>query len=100
MTTGAVFTLLEADDGNELVRLAKAKQHCPDLIITDNDMPNKDGLMAIFEIRKFSKVPIAMMTALPNGLEEIAEELGFRLLGKRSSNFDQELADWVEHHLA
>lgn len=48
-----VDTILEAKDGEEALELAK--EHKPELIITDIKMPNLDGLEFISELRKFNE---------------------------------------------
>jgi two-component system, response regulator YesN len=48
-----IDTVLEAKDGEEALELAK--EHKPELIITDIKMPNLDGLEFISEVRKYSE---------------------------------------------
>lgn len=56
------YNLIHAWDGREAVDLFK--QHQPNIIIMDIDMPNMDGYEATREIRKVSKtVPIIAVTA-------------------------------------
>jgi two-component system, response regulator YesN len=48
-----IDTILEAKDGEEALELAK--EHKPELIITDIKMPNLDGLEFITEFRKYNE---------------------------------------------
>ena len=52
------------------------KQHHPDLILLDLMLPGRDGLTICREIRKFSSVPIIMVTAR---IEEIDRLLGLEM---------------------
>ena len=59
----AGFEVLEAEDGVQALELLKTNQ--PDVIITDLNMPNMDGLTLIKHIRelaKFKSTPILMLT--------------------------------------
>lgn len=59
----ANYDVLEAEDGVEALDVLKDKS--PDLIITDVNMPNMDGITLIGklrEIEKFKSVPIIMLT--------------------------------------
>lgn len=66
--------MLEAEDGSMAVELAKT--HSLDLIILDVMMPGMDGFDVCREIRKFSDVPIIMLTAKD---EEFDRVLGLEL---------------------
>ena len=55
------------ENGEDLVARAKADNY--NLILTDNSMPGMTGLQAIPEIRKFSAVPIYLISA-----QELEEE--------------------------
>lgn len=55
------FTIEEAADGAEAIR--KVVQIKPNLVILDIMMPVLDGIEVCREIRKFSRVPIVMLTA-------------------------------------
>lgn len=55
------YTLLEAFDGRQAVELARQQE--PHLILLDVMMPNLDGISALQQIRKFSNVPIILLTA-------------------------------------
>jgi len=57
------FEVVEAKDGAE--GLAKAKESSYDLILTDLNMPNMDGLTMIQNIRQlpaYAETPIVMLT--------------------------------------
>lgn len=66
--------LLETERGDQALELAK--NHSPDLIILDIMMPGMDGFDVCREIRKFSDVPIIMLTAKE---EEIDRVLGLEI---------------------
>ncbi len=66
--------MLEADNGNSAVQLVK--QNAPDFVILDIMMPELDGFDTCREIRKFSDVPIIMLTAKE---EEFDRVLGLEL---------------------
>lgn len=59
----AGYTVIEAEDGRDA--LAKAVGQRVDLVLTDQNMPNMDGLTLIRELRArgdFQRVPILMLT--------------------------------------
>ncbi len=56
------YEVITAEDGSEAVELAAEKQ--PDLILLDIMLPRMNGYAACAEIRRFSNVPIIMLTAL------------------------------------
>lgn len=63
LNEGGYTDVTEAVDGVD--GLAKAKMHDYDLIITDVNMPNMDGLSLISELRKvsqYTKKPILVLT--------------------------------------
>jgi len=60
---GAGYEVLEAADGVEALTKARGKK--VDLVITDLNMPNKDGISLIRELRAlpdYKFVPILMLT--------------------------------------
>lgn len=57
----ANFTVAEAENGMEAIRLVE--QLKPQMIILDLMMPVVDGIETCKQIRKFSNVPIIMLTA-------------------------------------
>lgn len=69
------YKVVEASDGEEAIDLF-VEHNDFDLIILDVMMPKMDGWEVCREIRKFSKVPIIMLTAKG---EESDELLGFEL---------------------
>lgn len=59
----AGYQVIEAVDGEDA--LSKAKTNVVDLVLTDQNMPNMDGLTLIKSLRSLStyqKVPILMLT--------------------------------------
>jgi len=62
------------DDGSKV--LDWVRQHSPDLILLDLMLPGKDGITICQELRKFSEVPIIMITAR---VEEIDRVLGLEI---------------------
>lgn len=60
---GAGYQTEEAKDGKEA--LGKAQQHNYDLVFTDQNMPQMDGLTLIRSLRglpAYSRIPILMLT--------------------------------------
>lgn len=70
----AGFSTITAGNGNDAVSLAKEKK--PDLIILDVMLPGIDGFDVVKAIRKFSSVPVLMLTART---EEFDRVLGLEL---------------------
>jgi two-component system response regulator BaeR len=68
------FTVTCLDRGDEVV--SKVKKEQPALILLDLMLPGKDGLEICREIRKFSTVPVLMLTAK---VEEIDRIIGLEL---------------------
>jgi DNA-binding response OmpR family regulator len=69
------YTVLEADDGHSALKLFAAEKI--DLVILDVMMPEPDGLTVCREIRKKSSVPVIMLTARGEELDQLfAFELG------------------------
>jgi CheY-like chemotaxis protein len=79
------YTILEAGDGAEGVRLAKAEK--PELILMDMQLPVMDGMAATREIKAFadtSQIPVVALTAsvmkderqkmLDSGCEEVVSK--------------------------
>ena len=69
------FKTLEAENGEEALRLFFEHKDV-DLIILDVMMPKLNGWQVLEEIRRYSQVPVIMLTALA---EEQDELKGFRL---------------------
>jgi DNA-binding response OmpR family regulator len=55
------YETVQAADGEEAVRLFHAES--PDLILLDLMLPKKSGFEVLDHIRKFSKVPVILLTA-------------------------------------
>jgi two-component system, OmpR family, response regulator BaeR len=70
----AGYTVSCFDDGDAVV--PHVKQNTPCLILLDIMIPGKEGMVVCREIRKFSDVPIIMITAR---VEEIDRLLGLEL---------------------
>lgn len=68
------FDFAEASDGVQAVNMAKETPF--DLIILDIMMPKVDGFTALREIRKFSQVPVIMLSARG---EEYDKLFGFEM---------------------
>jgi len=70
----AGFTVLEAEDGKEGLHLFKKEK--PDIVLLDLNLPFIDGIQVCKKIREYSQVPILMVTART---EEIDELLGLQI---------------------
>ena len=69
------YELIEAADGKEALELYK-KEH-PDLVLLDVMMPGYDGWTVCREIRRESAVPIMMLTAKGEEIDQLfAYDLG------------------------
>jgi len=68
------YEVAEASDGSDAVTLCRNNKY--DLIIMDIMMPKVDGFSAVKEIRKFSSVPVIMLSARG---EEYDKLFGFEL---------------------
>jgi len=55
------YETVQAPDGEEAVRLFHAES--PDLVLLDLMLPKKSGFEVLDHIRKFSKVPVILLTA-------------------------------------
>ncbi len=70
------YSILEAGDGEEALKVFEANQNKIKLILLDVMMPKLDGWSVLRQIRQNSKVPIIMLTARG---EEQDELFGFEL---------------------
>jgi two-component system alkaline phosphatase synthesis response regulator PhoP len=69
------YAVVTAADGRSAIAMAQREQ--PDLIVLDIMLPVLDGVEACKEIRKFSAVPIIMLTAKDQEIDKVlALELG------------------------
>lgn len=69
------YEVVTASDGRSAIAMAQREQ--PDLIVLDIMLPVLDGIEACKEIRKFSAVPIIMLTAKDQEIDKVlALELG------------------------
>ncbi len=70
------YSILEAEDGEDALRVFEENQNKINLILLDVMMPKLDGWSVLRQIRQTSKVPIIMLTARG---EEQDELFGFEL---------------------
>ena len=70
------FSILEAGDGEEALKVFEENENKIKLILLDVMMPKLDGWSVLRQIRQTSKVPIIMLTARG---EEQDELFGFEL---------------------
>jgi DNA-binding response OmpR family regulator len=69
------FQVEHAGDGD--AALAAVRRNSPDLIVLDLRLPKRDGLDVAREVRRFSEVPIVMVTARGEEADRVAGlELG------------------------
>jgi CheY-like chemotaxis protein len=99
------FTVITAEDGRAGLSVAEAEQ--PDLIITDINMPNLNGIEMIRQIRKhprLDKVPILAITAYGHNIAREALEAGANHATTKPIEFDsliggiKELLDKSKDH--
>ena len=68
------YTVLTAEDGQAALRLLD--KECPDLVVTDIQMPNLDGIGLTRSLRgcpQWRKIPVLVLTA--QGSEGLAEAM-------------------------
>lgn len=65
----AGYNVGTAFDGREAV--AKVHEHKPDLVILDVNLPSQDGFGVLADLRKFSQVPVIMLTVRATEEDEI-----------------------------
>lgn len=65
----AGYQVIPAYDGHEAIQLAK--QERPSLVILDIMLPGLDGFEVLREIRRFSNVPVIMLTAKGEDIDKI-----------------------------
>lgn len=63
------FTTITASDGEQALRLARSKSPC--FIILDIMLPVMDGWEVCRQVRKFSEVPILMLTAREEEIDRV-----------------------------
>src|ERR1700726_2998743 len=63
------YAVVTASDGRNAIAMAQREQ--PDLIVLDIMLPVLDGIEACKEIRKFSPVPIIMLTAKDQEIDKV-----------------------------
>ncbi len=72
------YEVIEACDGID--GLEKYKQHHPDIVLTDIDLPRQDGIQTLFKLRgEEPKSHIIAMTGVPefgDQFLEVAQQLG------------------------
>src|SRR5215471_912162 len=71
------YAVVTAGDGRSAIAMAQREQ--PDLIVLDIMLPVLDGVEACKEIRKFSPVPIIMLTAKDQEIDKVLALVKARL---------------------
>ena len=70
------YSILEAQDGEEALKVFEENKNKIDIILLDVMMPKLDGWSVLRQIRQTSTVPIIMLTARGEGQDEL---FGFEL---------------------
>lgn len=70
---GGVTVVGEAGDGDEL--LAAVREHRPDVVLVDVQMPRKDGLTALGELRSHPRPPVSAVLTTFDLDDYVAEAL-------------------------
>lgn len=84
------YTVSTAGDGQEGLYMTKAEK--PDLIITDVNMPNMDGVEMVKQIRadaEIAHIPILVFTAANSTTEEDLAEAGANRIFQKPFDFDE-----------
>lgn len=68
--TAAGYEVIEADNGRDA--LARAAQQIPDVVVLDLGLPDMDGKDVILALRKWTQVPIIVLSAREAEAERIA----------------------------
>jgi len=92
--TGEGFTVVTACDGREGLYLARAEK--PDLVITDLNMPQLDGLALLRELRaepQFKDLPIIVMTAFGKQDSDDAIRVGANRAIAKPTHFESLVDD-------
>ena len=88
------FSVVVAADGREGLYMADAEH--PDLIITDIDMPNLDGIELVKHLRsqpQFQALPILVLTSFGAAQMDEAIRAGANRAVAKPSHFDSLIAD-------
>ncbi len=89
--SGLNFILSRAIDGNDLIFVLKNKP-VPDMVVIDINMPYKDGLEALTEIRSIEKLlnlPLIMYSTTQNAATiELSYQKGATFFVVKPHNFD------------
>ncbi len=104
------YEVLQAKNGGQALTLVSS--HCPDLILLDLGLPDMDGLEIVRSVRKWSHMPIVVVSARtheqdkvqaldlgaddyitkPFGASELLARIRTALRHTRTSNVDPEIA--------
>ena len=75
---GKDYIVLKASDGEEAINIARSQK--PDLILMDIMMPNIDGYIACYTIKKdpvTKAIPVVMLTSIGHELNvKLSQEMG------------------------
>lgn len=64
------YKVIKCTTGKEAISLITS--HCPDVVLLDLGLPDMDGLDVITEIRKWSTIPIIVVSARHNEQDKVA----------------------------
>ncbi len=90
MLKGQGYEVYTADNGEEGIRLVDA--NCPDLIITDINMPRMDGIEMVRVLRRkpeCNKVPILVVSAYGSGSLKEAMSAGADQAVRKPLDYDR-----------
>jgi len=89
--SGLNIQMSKAKDGNDLLSYLRS-QPLPDIVFIDLNMPYKDGLEALIEIRKdkkFEKLPLIIYSTTKNNSHiDLTYQNGASLFVVKPNNFD------------
>jgi len=80
------YDVVTALDGRQALDIVRSE--CPDLIVLDIIMPNKDGFEVLRELRQSSRLPVIVFSARPENAQQ-AYSLGANVFLSKPFDVDE-----------
>lgn len=88
-----LYSLVFADDGEDLMKLLERLPRLPDILFLDLNMPRKDGFECLQQIRadpRFNNLPVVMLTTTgDHTVIDQAYRLGANLYAQKPTSFEE-----------